>query len=559
MSKEFIIHTKKNGLLSLVLWAVMLPIHAVQAQHQVTFSLHTEHAHVGPGDQVVVRGSIPELGDWGNNLLVLSADASQPGLYSGTVRLPRTYQGRQILYKYVIIRSRGLDEWETRGNRKFTLNPGKTELPAVYFDDRTTPGTRQTLLQVTFQVDLGEFYLDGHPVEALALAGGRSPLSFEQAKRVELSPAGNGIWQTTVSFPYGTQKDVPFKFMYRHNGVWEWEWSPGYTTHALWLDDRSASQLVQLTYNPEAGRIEPVPGSSGHIDDYDFIMAQLGSQAATSPYGYNQAIELLKQNRFEQAGKVYQVYRQNRPGKEQVDDFHYTYAARLADAQGVEQAIAYINRQQPSEPYPERKAYYEYLKGELLVNANQPRQARAHFNTVLREFAGQGKAEDYSRQGLVSAWLQQDSTARAIEVMHTYLANDELSTPGQRRGLLRQLAGAYERTGQTREQEQTLRELSRTGTPAQQTQSLLRLAAHHHRQGDFTQALKLLDSIDASGLPAPSQVRHSLQRIEVLYAQGSKDELLQAIAGFEAAWPSSRYQPRLHQIKTHLASQTQEF
>lgn len=509
----------------------------------VIFSVNMEHTFLKAGDKVVVRGSIPGLGNWeapGQLTLKKESDSS---VYSAKLKLTGETVS-QILYKFVIVRQDGSEEWEERGNR--VLDQQSTS--AVWFDDRSSAGIQQTLVQVTVRLDLTQHSMDGVQAEGVALMGGRSSLSYElETGRREMSEVSEGIWETTVVFPFGTQHDVPFKFAWKHEGEWMWEWRAGHTNHVFWIDDSSNEQTISLRYDPEKPGVVPIETSSGNIDDYEAIMAQLGEKASNSRYMYERAMELLEAGNTQAATAKYAQYKAGHQGGEEVDDFHYRMATRLSKEQGVEVAQAYIKDRLAEERVPERRAYYGYLEGEILMNAGRRGEARGHFRKVQ-----QGNqwdiATEYSQKALAHSYLletEPDSIKKGIRLLEAQTA---LASQGKQRGNTEQLARAYQRAGMNEEYEQTMAQLATTGNATQQAKGRLQLAESYYRSGKYTEALGLIDAAELSGIPKGYELRHTRLRIQAYAELEMYDELLVLFNNYEKAWPDDPYYKRLQKL-----------
>lgn len=539
-----------KNILTATLLLFLLAAVSLYAQ-PVTFSVNMEHTFLKAGDKVVVRGNIPGLGNWEAPGQLSLKKESNSSVYSAKLKLTGETVS-PILYKFVILRQGGNEEWEERGNRVLDLQSTST----VWFDDRTSAGIQQTLVQVTVRLDLTQHSMDGVPAEGVALMGGRFPLSYElETGRKEMSEVSEGIWETTVVFPFGTPHDVPFKFAWKHEGEWMWEWRAGHTNHVFWIDDSSNEQTISLRYDPEKPGVVPVEGSSGNVDDYETIMARLGEQASNSRYMYERAMELLEAGNTEAATTKYAQYKARHQGGEEVDDFHYRMATRLSKEQGVEVARAYIKDRLSEEKIPERRAYYGYLEGEILMNAGRRSEARGHFRKVQEENQWD-IATEYSQKALAHSYFletEPDSIKKGIRLLEAQTA---LASQGKRRSYTEQLARAYQRAGMNEEYEQTMAQLATTGNATQQAKGTLQLAESYYKSGKYTEALGLLDAAELSGVPKGYELRHARLRIQAYAELEMYDELLALFKSYENTWPDDPFYKRFKKLAERASKYT---
>ena len=534
---------KKMTLLLLIIFSVIPAAKAQQAR--VRFVVNAEHVHLEPDDEIVVRGNRPELGNWGaDGELVLRPREDSSTVYRGGVRMDTT---GQILYKFVVKRGDGSEEWELRGNRE--LDPIETK--RVWFDDRRTAGIQQTLLSLTVRLDLSEHGMDGERAEGVALMGMYAPLSFDlEAGRVEMTQVEEGIWQATVNFPHGTPRDVPFKFAWLHEGEWIWEWRPGHTNHVMWLDDTQPVQNIDLKFDLFGGGVLPTNGK-GYVDDYAAIIELLGERGGRSRYGYELAMQQLSAGELELARKTYRRYQNTHPGGEEIDDFHYQMAHKLRQSEGLQRALIYIDRRIEEETIPERKEYYGYLKGELALHEGDYAGAREAFKEVQATSSWELPRE-YSRQGLVQAYLSEpDSVYRAVELLEGY---EEQVPEGKKQGYQRQLARVYRQAGMEDKEIAILEQMSGQAGGRANVSARLRLSNKYYEQGRFEQALELLEGLDmeTQSLSEKQQVQRSRYQIRLYRELAMNERLLTQIEEHEQRWPEDAWSRRISKWKRQL-------
>ncbi len=524
---------------SLLLMALVL--HGAASAQTLNFSVDMQHAWLEPGDNVVVRGSIPELGSWTDNgELRLRKERGNSSVFKGELTL-NSKPTQPILYKFVILRSGGQEEWEQRGNR--VVSPASTE--TLWFDDRETGGIQQTVVQVTFRLDLSEHTMNGEPATEVALMGARAPLSFDlEAGRTAMAEVSEGIWEASVTFPYGTPHDIPFKFAWTLDGEWVWEWRSGHTNHVFLIDDSGSDQLVSLRYDIDKPGIVPVAGATGSIDDYEAVVTFLGTRGQGSRYQYERAMELMEAGNVEAAQAQYNRYKVTHPGVEEIDDFHYEMAGHISETQGLGAANTYIDTQLQTETDPVRRSYYGYLRGELAMNAGQKAKARKQFKKLVKA-NGEDMAGRYARKALAFSYLgdEADSAGKAIPHFRKLIANAPSS---ERRQLSRNLAWAYNRMGNVDKRDSVMTVLATTGTPSQRGRAALELARTYQKQGKHTEALGLLDAAEfTAAIPRGLNAEAVQLRIQAYHHLEMHQELITLYDQFEQQWPGNAHLKRL--------------
>ena len=507
---------------------------------QATFSVNMEHAFLQPGDKVVVRGNIEALGGWTSQGELPLKKNARTGVYSAELKSLPSGVG-EVLYKYVIVRSDGTEQWEQRGNRVFNLESTET----VWFSDRAEPGTQQTVVQVTFRLDLSNHGMNGYPAEAVALMGARTPLSFDlEAGRTPMAQTSAGIWEATVAFPFGTPHDIPFKFAWKHNDEWMWEWRAGHTNHVFLIDDSQTSQLIQLRYEAEKPGVVAVEGTSGQVDDYDAVIARLGQRGPQSRYVYEKAMEQLTAGQITQAEATYATYKAAHPGGEEIDDFAYRMVYALEKTQGYEAAKTYLNTQRQSETIPERKAYFEYLEGELALNAGRPNQARKAFRKVA-EKSEWDIATRYSNQAIVHSYLTEadpDSIQKGVQLLEQHAA---LAPQAEQRSYTVRLARAYRAAGMRDQHEQALATLATMGTERQQARSKLDLGRTYLRHGKHSQALETLETVNDQLLPGYNKGQKMRLQLEAYHQLDRHREFARLFDEYSRKYPDDPHRKRL--------------
>ncbi|MEO1023290.1 MAG: CBM20 domain-containing protein [Bacteroidota bacterium] len=462
----------------------------------LSFAVDMQYAYLQPGDRVVVRGNITELGNWTAEGELVLTPQSGSKVFTGQLD-PQTNPPAPIWYKYVILRTNGAEEWEERGNRVYTAAGRASQVP-VWFNDRQTPGIRQTVTQVLFTLDVTGFGGMDSELEAVALMGGRAPLSFElEQGRKSMTQTGEHKWEVSVNFPAGTQPDIPFKFVFQRDGEWQWEWRPGHTNHVVWLEDIAGPQTVSMRYDLDQVAFVPTSATMALVDDYQGVMKRLGDISQATRYGYASAMQALEAGELAEARSRYRAYRAEHAGGEEIDDFEYRYAYKLWEGQGLSAALAHIDKVEQTEQQPKRLQYLEYLKGELNLHAGNREQARYHFMQAQAHPANWDMVMTYSRQAVMETYLQSsspDSVRKGIRMMERRL-QEPSATNMNRRKLLLRLERAYAQADMSEKQQKALRKLSSSGTRKQQVRGALKLAEQQLRHNQPEEALLTLETI----------------------------------------------------------------
>lgn len=531
--------------ITLLFLIVITPGQSLNAQtKQVRFAVNMEYANLEPGDRVVVRGNRAELGNWGDEgELILRPSPNNANIFGRRIRLNTN---KEVLYKYVLIKADGTEIWEQRGNRILNKNGEKI----AWFSDRETPGISQTFVNVTFRLDLTDHSMDGLPAEGVALMGAHEPLSFDlENGKTEMNEISPGVWEVTIAFPFGTPHDLPFKFAWNHDGEWVWEWRPGHTNHVLWLDDEASEQTAALRYDIELPGVVAANNNTSKVDDYRFVIQQLGDKGPQSRYGYELAMEQLRSGQRRQAEVTYARYKKGHPGGEEIDDFDYQMAYYIERNESAEAAERYVEQKLKKEMIKERRSYLRYLKGELALRNGNSTKARKLLREAMQTSEWE-MASEYSRQALVASYMSEsdpDSVQRGIQYLRRYLVK---ANPKERRKLAERLVHAYERLDMFEEQESVLNELATRGNTRQQAKGKLELAKYYMKHSRYSEALDLMDAIE-SAHELPDHIKRTVirNRIRAYAHLEMHNEVVATFEHYTQKWPEDVYRKRLLRLQ----------
>ncbi len=174
----------------------------------------------GSGDIVRVAGS---FNGWGSSTDTMT-DANGDSIYTKTDSL---LENSQVQYKFLKTPRGGLD-WESGGNRVYTIPPGGGPVPVAYFDYDSVFVPLVTA-NVLWQVDmtayeqLGWFRPDLGDTMQL-----RGPFNAWGGSTMDQSLFTPGVYQLNLPIQSGPGSDVPFKFFMQLDSTQAEARFPGY-------------------------------------------------------------------------------------------------------------------------------------------------------------------------------------------------------------------------------------------------------------------------------------------------------------------------------------------
>lgn len=471
----------------------------------VVFRVDMQHASMAPSDHVVLRGWGPWVGVQHRMEPVGASSA-----YRLRLNLPDSLVGQRLAYNFVLQRSDGTDQVEEGPKRYLTVSNQGERLPLVFFSDRASAGLQQEQA-VTFIVDARAALFNEEGPEEMAVLGARAPLGWNvETDRIPMTESEEeGIWEATLTFPQGTPPDLAFSFAYQIDERWVVESLPGQRSHVVMLNEQARQASYRLRYDGASQTIQAV-SQQGHLDHYAAIVQALGERGRWSAYRYFEALELLDQGQRQQARQVYEDYRARWEEPPSGDYFEYTWIRRLAQAGDLNEALAYCEVQFGQAVQPERKAYFLYLSGEVLLLAGHHARALTFFNRVLNEYSGERNVVNFSRQGAVFIHMQAQRFNEAIPLLEAVVASEGEDRDKQR--ALTHLVRAYEAVGDTIGVEQAEGRLAGVETPTERKRTQLSKLKKQLRSSEPDEALALLDAT-LQGTTNP-KVRTKLLRLK---------------------------------------------
>jgi tetratricopeptide (TPR) repeat protein len=347
----------------LVLASLILLVSRLEAQ-SLELKVVVPKGVLHNGDQLQVRGEgIP--GGWeSGTVMTLHRDGIHKVSVSNPVKA----------YKYTVVRSDGTVVWE----------PGYDRVFSDAID--TLRGFEGPLLTgptvLVFELDLTGLSIHGYPPDSVRIYGPSKPLDWGfPGNGLFLSDFQvPGVWNRVVTLYAGSPVDVAFKFGWLAEGVWHWEYLPGHINHVAVMDPDSRHVRLQLRYDPQTAHVVAVAAEGAVLNDYHKAYS---IYSGTRSYGYDLAITRLLRGELSSARATYEAFQRGFNGPVEVDDFDYLWAHQLADQGNLEAALAYSAQKGTEEKDPHRRAYFEYLQGELLANDGQHVRARTHLRRAL--------------------------------------------------------------------------------------------------------------------------------------------------------------------------------
>lgn len=522
-----------------IVWVFLFTSAPVLAQTvPVVFRVDMGYASVGTGDQVVLRGEGPVLGDWDGAAHPLER-VRQTTIYRVRVAVPDSLVGHILQYKFVVHRSDGIDVWEEGANRQVEVPTQRTRLPVVFFSDVESAGLIQDQA-VTFVVDAREALFYDEPPDGLALLGSRSPLGWAlETDRIALADAdADGFWEATVTFLEGTLPDIAFKLAYQVQGEWVWEKLPGHSDHVVLLDESASQSVYALRYDKATRRIVAAT-SDGLLDQYGALVQALGARGSRSVYRYYEAMQLLNQGNPLEARSAYDAYTSHWNEERQIDDFDYAWAHELAQNGDVGGALAYCEQRYEETVSAKRKAHFVYLSGEILLGQGMHDQADVFFNRVLTDYPHEKQLVDYSRQGMAVGRLQTNRTNEALPYLQALATTAE--NPRTKRQALKALARVYDAQADSVRLAAVEQLLIQEGTPTHRWQARFQKIKRKLKRMPSDAALAKLDQWLAQYPRPRAQAALLYTKVRYLKRMGQNAEAQAVQLILRQRYPKSRF------------------
>ena len=466
----------KQAFITIPIALLVLIWSSTQATAQQRFTVYTPEGVVEPGGRVELRGSLAELGAWEEGLVMKNQNGRK--VWSVEVSVPDTTSTFE--YKFAIVRKGGAVEWESGHNRSWNAGTGVSEEVPMF------RGYEADILQnkISWKIifNTSGMTVNGFSPEQVAILGGRLPLGWDLEKdRILLDQESDSTWSTVLTLDRNSPVDIEFKLAWQADGVWYWEYQPGHINHLLLADKNAQMITLTLAYNLETSRVVAVEAIGGEADGYAKAAEAYGT---TRKFGYYQAVTELETGDLQKARETYTKHRAAYApvNVDDIDDFDFLWAHSLANQGMLAEALAFAEEKGQSDPVSWRRTYFQYLKGELLLNAGRNEEAQEFLEKALElsETADQGKMiEGYAHLGMARTYLEsrdpeQRSKARGHLRRLAYTHPD----PQTQRIAWRNLAELGEQNHDEKELTRALKGLSEAGSDRQKTRSRLKWLSH---------------------------------------------------------------------------------
>lgn len=416
------------------------------------------------GDYIELRGTFEGL-SWDKGFALTKQEEA---FWQIELTLP-TGEFNAAEYKYVIIRKNGQSEWESGNNRVYSggnvVNDTLRGFEGEYLQEDT---------DVTIGIDVVSLTINGKKPEQIAVMGERGTLGWDLPNEATImNRSGDGYYTIVLPFPKGTPVDIPLKFAWQAEGVWHWEYLSGHRDHLLLLASNVQKQLVEFSYDSEKGRIVASSEQGLKADDYRLAVEIYGSARR---YGYYLALQLLEQNDLNEARRVYGQHRLHYEPV-YIDDFEFIWAKKISEHQSPLDALAFIEEVAQNEPNEWRRAYFQYLKGEILLEGEWYVEARQAFEQALRQAPGQDSAQlinGYAYLGIAHSFMMSNEKSEKMKSQHSLreLATEHPDEQMRRTGWMHLKSLGLE-TAEDWIYEEAIRELTQVGSPSQRLGSKL--------------------------------------------------------------------------------------
>jgi tetratricopeptide (TPR) repeat protein len=320
------------------------------------------------------------------------------------------------------------------------------------------------------------------------------------------------------------------------------------------VDPGASDPSATYVFNPESGRVDVATIRGLQADNYTVANETYG---ATRRYGYFLAIELLELDNFPAAREVYSSYRQNYDPVE-IDDFDFLWASKLAGQGQLDQALDFARTKMQEASNPWRRAYFQYLQGELLLNDGQPKAAMPHLEQALELAPDDDTArlvEGYSHLALALSHLQLGGPDNRLRARgHFMVLANRHPDPQVKRRALKSIVSLSQEEGNDRTLERAYGRLIETGSPSQRGRSRIDRLEHRMRHLPPDSVDFELQWLEGTIADEAQQQRIRLLKADHLLNQGRRGEAEQILEELQGRTDhpaaSSRAKARLNSLRS---------
>jgi len=258
------------------------------------------------------------------------------------------------------------------------------------------------------------------------------------------------------------------------------------------------------------------------------------------------------------AREAYNAHRQHYDPVE-IDDFDFLWASKLASQGQLDRAVDFAQAKMQEESNPWRRAYFQYLQGELLLNDGQTEAAMPHLEKAL-EMAPEDdtarRVEGYSHLALAMGYLQLDRTNDKLRARgHFMVLANRHPDPQMKRRALRSIVSLSKQAGNERTLERAYGRLIETGSPSQRGRSRIDRLEHRMNHLPPDSVDFELQWLEGTIADEAQQQRIQLLKADHLLNQGRRGEAERILEGLQSRTEhpaaSGRAKARLNDLQSN--------
>jgi tetratricopeptide (TPR) repeat protein len=521
-----------KSILMFFIATIMMTMLSLSAFTQtVQIELEVPEGLLHTGDYPAVRGTFSS-----NRAIPLSPFSGN--IWTGTINVNQ----ESFEYEYIIVRNDGSVEPEGYDGRRYTMSARGPQTEAdrsrqsIVINDylRGFGPTIDRDIEIEIRLDLSDLHGPGHRIQQVGIAGSWGDLSWVFPGQLHLMHhIDDGVWVATISFPHGTPLDIPIKFAWQVDDIWDWEYLPHYHIHLMLLDPVARMFFASYAYDTEINRVVPLQDDSMQASmglEPDAYKEATERYKGSRNYHYHLALDLLHKGDLAGANEAYALYERYFPEEAGTNRDHYfTEKIQYLGMNGQqEQALKIVESRYIIETDPLKQASYRYLTGWVLLNANRFEESRQAMRESM-ELAGDGdlyhSQEQYARYGLAMGYIRDPDPGEqenAREHLLT-LVNTHINTHIRRTGW-EQLARISKDDEDKVLYEQAMEGLQKTGSVAQRARSRIKWVEYLMDYGRADSTLVIVEELEQQTLDAELMSEVQLLKAEYLLRHDRQQE-----------------------------------
>lgn len=486
VSYQFIQQIRILIVASLIL-LVSVPGISQGKSEQSTISVHLQvpEGILSEGDVPAIRGVFPK----GQAPKGIPLTYQKAGYWIGEISAPRTKKA--FTYEYVIVRTNGTIEKEWYDGREYQLSETSGEINDYLRGFGPSLNAAKT---VTIRLDLSDLSTPYYEIQRVGVMGSYGGLTWDFPEGIsELRESDEGVWELDLELSAGTALDIPLKFVWMVDDVWEWELLPHYQIHLLLLDPEQDTYVADFIFNDEQHKVIPNEPKGMQIDVYSKLAEMYNG---SRNYHFHLAMSLLDAEDPAGAQQAFEQYKKYFPEEAQTTAEHFiTKKIQYLGTHGMQEyALQEVEEDYQSEIDSLQKSYFRYLKGWVLLHNGrfaESRQAMQEAMYLANDEGEEHSKKQYARFGLAMGHLmdpnpgQREKAYRLFEKFATSHTNPSLQRTGWR-----QLANASAGTRQDSLQGKALHKLTEIGSPRQRNKAAINWTSYliDHGELDLAEA-----------------------------------------------------------------------